>query len=132
MYSIEIHYQTGNSFGSEELHESVEFVWNTLEDAKEALRRIQEHHAFYKRYHSAGRYAGYHGITDTQDSVLQEAKTKPWYVQPEFGDSFEYILRVPSSDPEHDLLSVFWIGYFECLYGAKITCSDDGELSFRV
>lgn len=131
MYSIEINYTTGNSFGSETLTESVEFVWDTLEQAKEALRRIQEHHEFYKRYRNAGRYAGYLGTQDSQASVLADAKTKPWFVSSDYGNSFEYSIRVPSSDPERDQLSVFWIGYFENLHGAQIICSDDGELSFR-
>lgn len=132
MYTIEIEYTTGNSFGSERRTESVEFVWSTLEDAKEALRRIQEHHQYYKRYRDAGRYAGYHGTKDTQESVLTEAKTKPWYKASEYDTGFEYSVVVPSDDAEHNVLGVFWIGYFEDLHGASITSIDDEDgLSFR-
>lgn len=136
MYTIEIEYSTGNSYGTHQETDSVEFVWETLDDAKEALRRIKEHHEYYTRIRAAGRYAGYHGSTDTQESLLAEAKTKPWYVHSDYSSKgmCDFSLIVPTSDPEHDRLSVFWIGYFETLHGARIVAvnKDDDGMSFSL
>lgn len=137
MFTIEIDYSTGNSFGTYQETSTVEFVWSKLEDAKLALEYIKQHHEFYTRYRAAGRYAGYHGSTDTAETILQEAKGKPWYVESRFSTGFnEFSLKVPSDDAEHNQLSVFWHGYFETLHGAEIVKADgnnvNNDMSFRV
>lgn len=44
IYSIEIDYTTGNSFGSERLQEEVGIVTTCIDKAKENLKRIKYHY----------------------------------------------------------------------------------------
>ncbi len=47
-YKIEYSYSTGDSFGSRDEVDILEYNWDTLELAKEALQRIKEHYVWYE------------------------------------------------------------------------------------
>ena len=42
-YKIEISYQTGSSFYTEDCEEFIEYEWKNLDQAKECLKRIENH-----------------------------------------------------------------------------------------
>ena len=48
MYDIEIHYETGDSFGSSKETETLGLVTSSLKEAKENLQRIKEHYKLAK------------------------------------------------------------------------------------
>lgn len=104
--TIEIHYSTGNSFGRYEETEQIGWEFDTLDEAKQALQCIKEHHKFYHELNSyeARRNGG-------RQAVKDRYKDRVWY-------DHEY--------PEHRFkfgdrcISTFWTGYFETLHHAKI------------
>lgn len=119
MYQIEIHYQTGDSFHTEDVEQRIDFVWQDFEVAKENLRRIEAH---YKFYQETGR--NYHM---SFKKMKQKYGKEKWFVDgrnerggcnPQFLAG--YALNLVKDDGEEFRYSTFWTGYFEHLYGASI------------
>jgi len=49
-YTIEVNYQTGNSFGTEECTEILDRVWHNLEMCEKSLERINNHYKYYEKH----------------------------------------------------------------------------------
>lgn len=118
-YQIEISYRTGDSFGSEDREQIIDFEWN-LETAIENLKRIKEH---YDMYQKTGR--NYHMPFE---KIKKEYGDKPWFVDVSKDKKCKtdshfmcgYSLNLLNDDGGQFRYSTFWTGYFEHLYGASI------------
>lgn len=102
MYEIKIEYETGNSFERWDDEDTVGYVWEDIEDAREALRRIKGHYEWYRN--------------TTHLRLRDDDKPeKPEYVVN------KYSLLIPSNGNKNDFkISAFWCGYFERLKSAHI------------
>ena len=102
-YSINIHYKTGDSFGSSEESEEIG-SFETLEDAKEFLKFLKEHHKFVTELNKLR-------SLESINKFKNKYNKEPWYYlkAPEY--SFNYKERN---------YSAFYIGYFETLLQATI------------
>lgn len=114
MYTIEIDYETGSSFGSERRIEEVGWEWKDLNKAKESLRRIKEHH-------KACRTRKY----DHRDTGPKER----WSTKKE---GWEYSVIIEDDDGNPAKIAAFWEGYFETLYSAEILIAEDPDIKFKV
>lgn len=104
MYRIKISYKTGNSFGSEDKEDFLDYTWTNIEMAKKSLERIKNHYEFYMEQSNV--YEKPEGklpegvVWDTKyraiNLELLDDNGKPYPIYP------------------------FWIGYFEKLYSAEI------------
>ena len=122
-YEIEVEYTTGNSFNSHRTMDTVGWVFDTREEARDMLQHIKEHHEMYEALDnfSVRRNGG-------RQAVLDKYKDKAWF-------SAEYPeTRIVYADRH---ISPFWIGYFEIIHNAKIVLartedenSDQDEISF--
>ena len=122
MYTIEIEYTTGNSFGSEQLTETVGPSWKSKELARKALTSIKEHYTFYQEKE------GWHP-EQTDKAIFKDVKKHDWYKnvpdrEPQY---WEYGLAVEMDDGSWKRMDTFWIGYFETLHGAAVICEGDDE-----
>ena len=102
-YTIQIEFKTGNSFGSHVEDESIG-SFETLEEAKEFLKTLKEHHKFSLEL----------GSLRTHDAITKfknKHSTESWYDSQDSDYSFMYKGRRQSA---------FYIGYFETLLEAKI------------
>lgn len=111
MYTIEVHYTTGNSFGSHEETDQVGYAWNDIELAKKALQDIKEHYQFY------------HG----NECTNKPAKNKSWCIDCEWP---AYRLKVLGNDNKYHIISAYWIGYFESLISANVTSEDEDDMEY--
>ncbi|MFA7287407.1 MAG: hypothetical protein WC055_00860 [Melioribacteraceae bacterium] len=109
MYTIEITYQTGDYFGSHEETDIVGYSWDSLDDAKESLKRIKEHYSYYQ----------------AKNSRYREKVDKPNYYKDDYS-----VVIVGNSKDKVESISAFWCGYFETLYEAKIIEEEDNDMSF--
>lgn len=114
-YVIEYYYQTGNSFGSENLTEILEFEFDTYEIAEKAFNRIEEH---WEWCYSV----------ETQHIFKKEVKEPSWLteiISTRKGklDWFEkqHTVVIPVGDGTKTVqFSAPWCGYFERLLGIRI------------
>jgi hypothetical protein len=108
MYQIAYHYRTGDSFHTEDREERLEYEWEDLNTAREALKRIKEHYQWYK------------GIEDT----FRDEVPKPDWLSVDSSmvseSSIHYLLNIPMDNGEEVQFWAPWCGYFEELYGARI------------
>lgn len=103
MYRIEISYETGDSFNSENRTDYVEGEWANLDIITENLKRIEEHYLWYDYAHS-----GY-----THSPKKRE--------KPEFADpKYDFNLSLKLDDGTEYMYCTFWCGYFETLYYAEV------------
>jgi hypothetical protein len=113
-YYIEIYYETGNSFGSQDETSRLELTWDNLDIAKENVKRIKEHYEWYDAKGSKHFY--------------RPKKVPP---KPKFVDSkYDFSLKLLTDDGNDWQISAFWCGYFETLYSAEIKEDKDRELSY--
>lgn len=119
-YTINISYQTGDSFGSEDCEETIEHVFS-LDIAKKNLQRIKEHYEFYQKIKN-GRLS-----KKERDELL---KSKPEF----YNEKHPFCLELLLDDNGNTISMVcFWIGYFERLYGAEIILVENTDgMSFRI
>ncbi len=119
MYTIEVHYETGDSFDSWRETEDVGLVWESKHLAKKALAIIQEHYLLYKEFNS---YGG-----RENDEILQELHQADWYELLDYCDEGSIGFHTGSPVVEMDdgesrhLPTHMWCGYFERLISAKVT-----------
>ena len=121
MFTIEVTYQTGDSFNSyEETHE-IGLMWNNIELANEALSDLSEHYKLFQEREGYGR-------TTTNEDIYKRAKKCRWY-QPTHDRSvydnendWSYVgCMVEMDDGSYkDIPTNDWCGYFETLRSAKI------------
>lgn len=115
MYTIEIEYTTGNSFGSERCTETVELTWDDLDTAKVALQEIKQHWILYKKLND-------YGLKQDKRELIQIE-----FAKHEWNDS-EYSMNIIHNNGTRHYINIFWVGYFEELHKATIIEVDDGEL----
>jgi len=112
MYRIKYDYRTGDSFGSEDCTDLLEFEWEDYKYAKESLNRIKEHYEWYK----------------SKDSYFKDEKPKPeWHkvkLPDDMKDHEHYLINLRINDTEEVQFWCPWCGYFESLYGAEIVTDD--------
>lgn len=124
MYNILIKYITGNSFGTHETSDLLEIPFSNIETGKENLRRIREH---YKAYQEKTSYGN-----------LTNVNFPKFYINHRKGvgfgkNSLNGIILLLDDGTEHEMLSCFWIGYFEHLISAEIVLDDpNSELKIEV
>jgi hypothetical protein len=121
-YTIEIHYRTGNSFGSSDEKDTIGCVWQDKEQAQLALSYIKEHYECYKQVN------GWNPKTTEKDMNKLVSK-KPWVT--EELDYWQYGLMLPCGE-DTQRVSAFWCGYFETLYSARIISTEDDMDSFSI
>lgn len=121
-YTIEIHYRTGNSFGSHDEKDTVGCVWEDKAQAQLALSYIKEHYKFYNQINE------WRSNVKTDD-INKIVSGKLWAVD-DFGN-WQYGLLLPCGESTQRV-SAFWCGYFETLYGAKIISTEDDTDSFTI
>lgn len=123
MYRIEYHYQTGDSFHTEEREDLLEFEWKDLDVVKECLKRIREH---YRWYDSKSNYY----------SFRTEEVTRPtWHNVKEqtFLKGNEHcLINLPMDNGNEVQFWPPWCGYFERLYGAEIVTKGDTDMKFEL
>lgn len=120
-YSIKIDYTTGNSLHSERTTEEVGMNWQNIDQAKKALRYIQEHYQAYKKNNQCNSSAWYR---KNEPFEVSEIEGKPWYHGPleahSFADAWQHQVVVEKDDGEKFSISTFWTGYFETLHMAEV------------
>lgn len=121
-YRIKITYTTGDSFHTEEgLETTLEEVYTTLERATEVLNRIKDHYLFVttNSEYNRGWYFRDKKRKEEMEKIIEEAKTKPWYVEDKYGiyASIKLLLDNGTTWQMH----TFWYdGTFDFLDSAEI------------
>lgn len=117
-YKIKIHYQTGDSFHNESAIDILEIDWESVEIAKENLKRIYEHYKFYNSLYSFS-------TKKPREELIEENKTKEWFV-PGYYES-EHCLKLKLDNENEIQILAFWCGYFERLDMVEII-QDDSDM----
>jgi len=119
MYTIEVRYQTGNSFAKEEQTDTIGLQWEDKALARKALKTLKENYDLYTEKESSWRRSR------SESEIMAEAMTKEWWIKSE---KCEWDLKHPSlyncavemDNGEWRNLPVnMWCGYFETLYKAN-------------
>jgi len=127
MYTIEVRYETGNSFGREEQTDTIGLQWEDKTLARKALNTLKENYDLYKEKESSCRRSR------PKSEIMTEAMSKEWYAK---SPKTDYDLRNPSlyncavemdNGEWRDLPVNMWCGYFETLYEAKVISVGDDE-----
>jgi hypothetical protein len=101
-YKIVADYSTGDSNGSRDETRTLEMSWGSLEVAKEALERIEEHYRWYEDQHG-------------WDRGSKNAKKPHWAA-----GLYESQVIVHLDNGNEVTFNAPWCGYFERLYGCRI------------
>ncbi len=107
-YKINISYQTGSSFHTEDREELIEYEWKNIDKAKECIQRIKNHYEFYEKHNLKYKKPE----VEFPIGVIWDEEYKQISLEliDDNGNSFRY--------------SNFWTGYFETLYKAEIKILD--------
>lgn len=144
MFTIEIYYDTGDSFTSYSEIEKIGAVFPTLEMAQKALFDIEDHFSFLSEVENDKRYHHVLGDYDSLKSKVEDLYAKDWYIDfcDDDKEDFEEIynnaeskelmyailnsshwqcyLKVDCGEDEPREIRAFWIGFFEHPRTAKI------------
>ena len=127
MYTIEITYDTGDSFSQRFGLKTTVGSWNSKDLAIKNAKIIKEHYEIYKRID---------GWDDpiSEDEAINIIKTKEWCPEFQFDKERDYLrsyimlhsvkLQLDSGDWFQYGVST-WCGYFESLEGIRIVPEDD-------
>ena len=122
IYHIEYSYRTGDSFGTQDHEDVLEYEWNDLEKAKESLARIKEHYTWYEsKENHYGR----------EKKVEEPSWHKISGEHAQLGGE-HCILNIPMDNGNEVQFWPPWCGYFESLYGASIVSDEDDDMSFQI
>jgi len=119
MFKVKITYDTGDSFHTEEgIETELEETYTTLKRAEENLNRIKEHYEFYDTLddYNRGWYFNDAKKKAAMEKIIEDAKSKPWYVK----NHPEYSLKLLLNNGRIWQISAFWCGHFERLVSAEI------------
>jgi hypothetical protein len=120
-YAIKIHYQTGDSFGSEDTTGEVGCSWTDIDKAKEALQAISEH---YRARNDFSRV-----MSSGEEKFFKELKAKKWFdTSKDSRWMWQHCLHVEKDDGTLQQISAFWCGYFERLHSAEIIVDGDTDM----
>lgn len=130
MYTIEVSYRTGNSFGSEDCEDTIGLCWEDKELAREALKVIQEHYKLYIEADSCN----YMGFRDKSE-IYAEVSTKEWFIKAKeepFCKKSEYdwhyfCVTKMDDGTYRNIPTNMWCGYFERLHSARVICTEADE-----
>lgn len=123
MYTIQVTYTTGNSFGSHSETDRIGQSWDNIELAQQALQHIKEHYDFYTGRNSYRR--------TTTDQLDAEAEKNEWFTQGAYYSDSDSHMKQYSCAAEMDdgswmqLPTTMWCGYFETLNDARIVMEED-------
>jgi hypothetical protein len=117
MFDIRINYKTGNSFGSHIEIDMLDLPTNSIDIAKENLKRIKEHYKVYEKKSSCLRQYKEIIYPDFYITEIEEQNHK-WECDG---------IVLLTDKGEHRLYSPFWIGYFETLNSCEIIYLDNEE-----
>jgi hypothetical protein len=125
-YTININYDTGDSFHSEyDVNETLDISWENIEIAKENLKRIQDHYNFVKKPYSYE----YRGKSNKEiEEIKKNASKQPWFVS----QYPEICLYLKLDDGKKFQQSSFWSGYFEKLNYIEIVVLEKEENDLRI
>lgn len=122
IYEINITFRTGNSFGNGIEEDLVGCSWESIEEAKEALKCIKEH---YKYFESLNRFSR----NKPTEKEIDRIENSYWFCQEDSFDSGEYSLHLKRAG-ELKTVSAFWRGYFESLISAEIMF-EENDMKFE-
>lgn len=127
MYTIEITYGTGDSFGHESGRKTTVGSWKSKELAIKNANIIKEHYEIYKRID------GWENSL-SEEEAIDIIMTKEWCPEFTYDKEHSYLesyvmlhsvkLELDSGDWFQYGVST-WCGYFESLEGIRVTPSDD-------
>lgn len=120
IYTINIKYITGDSFGSSETEDNIGPVWSDLTKAKLALSYIKEHHKTVSAYEQLR-------TKSDMDSFVYSLKGKPWFID----KYWEHGLLLELDNGSKINTSCFWIGYFETLISAEIVPVEEEDSDMK-
>lgn len=118
MYTIKIKYQTSNSFSSYEEEELLEWHWQHIDKAREALQSIDQHYKAYQQHED--------GTLAHDTAYHKMVKPKQWHKQCDFDNAKQYreywksSLAFQLDNGKWVQQHVFWTGYFERLLCAEV------------
>lgn len=118
-YTIEIAYQTGDSFHSEETTGELGISWENLDKAKEALQRIAAIEKLEDKFSFS---------TSEADKDVERAKLAG-YTKHERWASWGLSLQL--DDGTEQPVHPFWHGYFERFISAEIVPVDRGNTDMK-
>jgi len=121
VYQIEYDYRTGSSFGSHNETDVLEFEWENIEIAAEALKRIHEHYKWYQY-----KEKGYNWLDEVPKPKWHKIKRESIHEDQEHN-----LINLPTDNGEEVQFWPPWCGYFETLYGAKIIIGGK-DMSFEL
>lgn len=128
MYSIEINYSTGDSFGSNLCTDELEINWNNPDNAYKALELITDHYKLYEEVENDSSYASH----KKKKELYKKAKKSEWCQNalkkcPKLDtgpdDMVFCSIGLETDDGEIVIISPYWIGYFETLHSARVVSS---------
>lgn len=121
-YEIKYYYQTGNSFGSEDVESRLEMSWENLDVAKQNLQRIKEHYEMVKAI-DAAKWEIRMGKGKREDITVQY-ENKDWFVNHKDYTTRENCIILYSDSGKPWQFWCPWCGYFEHLHYAEIIIKD--------
>ena len=121
-WTINISYQTGNSFGNEDACDEIGCSWTDLNKAKEALQRIKSHY---------DAYAATNDYWSPKGPQAADFAKEPWFWKQDPG-VWQHCLIVERDDGTEQRISAFWCGYFETLYSAEIVSNASFNTDMKV
>lgn len=115
MWTINVKYQTGDSFGSSESEDTIPVVWENLALAKEALQAIRNHNTAANEIDNARN-------REAKIASMMKYNAEYWFLPSEnlTGQHWDYNLAVLNDDRIPTIIHAFWRGYFERIICAKI------------
>jgi hypothetical protein len=121
MFDIEITYETGDSLHLGKDTQMLCLPVSNIELAKDNLQRIKQHYEIYQKRRS-------YSVTPQKIDYpsFYITHTKIGTVNAEIDG-----IILETDNGKHNMISPFWIGYFERLITARIVADDD-EISFTV
>lgn len=107
-YKIEVCYQTGDSYHSEDVTRRLEMSWKKVENAKKALRRIKEHYAWYQY------------VNDPPYMLRPKVDEPAWHKE----QTYDFVVSLTIDNGRDVTFIAPWCGFFEKLHNAKILLVD--------
>ena len=123
MYKIKYHYQTGDSFHTEEREDLLEYEWKDLDVAKECLKRIREHYRWYE------------SLENNYSFRNEEVEKPKWHnvkIEHHILSNEHCLMNMPMDNGNEVQFWPPWCGYFEDLYGAEIVTEGDTDMKFEL
>jgi hypothetical protein len=124
VYTIEVTYQTGDSFNTETCTDTIGLVWEDKQLARKALQAIKENNTLYLEKESYGGRG--------RDDIYKDVLKCDWY-KPEGEDEsdpywWNWVCKVEMDDVTfRNVPTRMWQGYFETLHEARVVCEQDDE-----